>query len=110
MEWLLGRDHLIGHAWFMRAESRADVDEVMRRKVIPLIAEYFYDDWDKVRAVLGGTDDFVHGETLKPPPGLGGGERRRRWTVRSDFPDDAYDKLIAGRKEAADAPDGPGVG
>ena len=71
----------------------------MRRKVIPLIAEYFYDDWEKVRAVLGGTDAFVQREKLKPPPGLEGeGETRYRWTVRNDFPPGAYEDLIADGK------------
>ena len=99
LEWLVGRDHLIGHAWFLKARSREAVDEVMRRKVIPLIAEYFYDDWEKVRAVLGGTDAFVQGEKLEPPPDLdGGGEKRYRWTVREPFPEGAYEELIAGAK------------
>ena len=99
LEWLVGRDHLIGHAWFLKANSRGAVDEVMRRKVIPLIAEYFYDDWEKVRAVLGGTDAFVQGEKLEAPPDLdGGGEKRRRWTVREPFPAGAYEELIAGGK------------
>ena len=99
LEWLVGRDQLIGHAWFLGAKSREAVDEVMRRKVIPLIAEYFYDDWEKVRAVLGGTDAFVQREKLKPPPGLEGeGETRYRWTVRNDFPPGAYEELIAGGK------------
>ena len=99
LEWLVGRDHLIGHAWFLKANSREAVDEVMRRKVIPLIAEYFYDDWEKVRAVLGGTDAFVQGEKLEPPPGLdGGGEKRYRWTVREAFPVGAYEELIAGEE------------
>ena len=99
LEWLVGRDHLIGHAWFLKANSREAVDEVMRRKVIPLIAEYFYDDWEKVRAVLGGTDAFVQGAMLEPPPDLdGGGEKRNRWTVREHFPEGAYEELIAGGK------------
>ena len=101
LEWLLDRDHLIGHAWFMTAGSRAEVDEVMRHKIIPLLAEYFYEDWAKIRAVLGGGDDFVRGEPLNRPPGLddGGYEDgdRSRWTVRDEFVEDAYDRLIRGR-------------
>ena len=98
LEYLIDRDHLIGHAWLMGARTKADVDRIMRHKIIPLIAEYFYDDWRKVRAVLGGTDDFVQGETLNPPPGLDdtdAGEDRRRWTVRDAFEEGAYDRLIA---------------
>ena len=99
LEWLLGRDHRIGHAWFLSASSRQDVDEIMRRKVIPLIAEYFYDDWEKVRAVLGGTDAFVTGKELETPPGLdGAGETRFRWAVRPSFAEDAYAELLAGDK------------
>ena len=97
LEWLLDRDHLIGHAWFMSARTKADVDDAMRRKIIPLLAEYFYEDWAKVRAVLGGGDDFVERHRLSPPPGLdddGTDEERHRWTVRDNFPEGAYDGLI----------------
>ena len=94
-----GPDHLIGHAWFFKAKSKTDVDEIMRRKVIPLIAEYFYDDWEKVQAVVGGTDAFVRRERLDSPPGLdGGGEMRYRWTVGEEFPEGAYKELIDGGK------------
>ena len=105
LEYLIDRDHLIGHAWLMGAKTKADVDEIMRRKIIPLIAEYFYDDWRKVKAVLGNTKDFVRDEPLNPPPGLGDEDERFRWTVRKSFPDGAYGRLVAGAQQADDKPD-----
>ena len=97
LEWLVDRDHLIGHAWLMGAETKADVDRIMQRKIIPLIAEYFYDDWEKVRAVLGGTNDFVKKEELSLPPGIEDvGEARYRWTVQKKFTAEAYDRLVKG--------------
>ena len=104
LEYLVDRDHLIGHAWLMEAETRNDVDTAMRRKIIPLIAEYFYDDWSKVQSVLGGTDHFVERQRLSTPPGLESdlGEARFRWTVRETFPDDAYEHLV---RPAPVAPD-----
>ena len=97
LEYLVDRDHLIGHAWLMGAQTKAEVDDIMRHKVIPLVAEYFYDDWQKVRSVLGGTDDFVRKESLKAPPGLQDAEadeQRYRWTVQSEFKETAYSDLV----------------
>ena len=96
LEYLVDRDHLIGHAWFMDARKRDDVDEIMRHRIIPLIAEYFYDDWSKVNAVLGGTGHFVKRDRLKRPPGLEDdtGEDRFRWTVQDPFAEDAYEHLV----------------
>ena len=108
LEYLIGRDHLIGHAWLMNVGTKAEVDDIMRRKIIPLIAEYFYDDWRKVRAVLGNTDDFVRGERLSPPPGLNEADmdERFRWTVRDDFATDAYRRLIQGQPTSPGADTG----
>ena len=103
LEYLIDRDHQIGHAWLMETETRDDVDAVMRHKIIPLIAEYFYDDWSKVHAVLGGTGHFVQRRRLDTPPGLENdiGEARYRWTVHRRFDGDAYRNLIDGAGSSA---------
>ena len=101
IEYLFDREHQIGHAYFIRCATRADVDEVMRHKVIPLLAEYFYEDWAKVAAVLGDGDDgegdregrFIDRRRLKAPKGLGGDEdaaSRYRWSVRDTFSYDGF--------------------
>jgi 5-methylcytosine-specific restriction endonuclease McrBC GTP-binding regulatory subunit McrB len=101
IEYLFDREHQVGHAYFIRCETRRDVDEVMRHKIIPLLAEYFYEDWAKVAAVLGDGDDgengregrFIDRQRLKAPGGLGGEEDaapRFRWRVRDSFSYDGF--------------------
>ena len=77
----------------------------MRHKIIPLIAEYFYDDWSKVQAVLGGRDHFVGRRRLNAPPGLEAdtGEDRYRWTVQETFAEDAFEHLIEPGKQHDDS-------
>jgi len=100
LEYLIDRDHLIGHAWLMHIESRDALDECMRRKIIPLIAEYFFEDWSKVHAVLGGGNGFLRQKKLKPPKGLSEdiGDDRYRWRLREKFEANAYDELIGHSK------------
>jgi len=51
------RDHRIGHAFFMRVGSDAAAfNAAFRGKVLPLLQEYFFNDWDGVRYVLGEKD------------------------------------------------------
>lgn len=56
IEYYLDREHQVGHAFFINCASKADVDAVMARKIIPLLCEYFFEDFGRVADVLGQTD------------------------------------------------------
>ncbi len=53
LEVLLGRDHLIGHSFFMELDTISDLRKVFFDKIIPLLQEYFYGDLPKISLVLG---------------------------------------------------------
>jgi DNA polymerase III delta prime subunit len=59
---LIDRDHQVGHSYFMGVKDTADLHFVWYHRVVPLLQEYFHNDSERLRAVLGR--DFV--KTLEP--------------------------------------------
>lgn len=62
LEVLVDRDHMIGHAFFMKVQDIETLKQVFHYKVMPLLQEYFYGDWSKIYLVLGGS--FVQEKTV----------------------------------------------
>ncbi|MEX6520010.1 McrB family protein [Fusobacterium animalis] len=53
IEFLLDREHTIGHSYFLNINTFEDLVQVFRNSIIPLLQEYFYDDFEKIKSVLG---------------------------------------------------------
>ncbi|WP_240009719.1 McrB family protein [Marinomonas algicola] len=63
IEVLYDREHTLGHAFFMNVKKCLDESDydaafeelvhAFQNKIIPLLQEYFFDDWNKIRLVLG---------------------------------------------------------
>ncbi|EGD8486336.1 AAA family ATPase [Escherichia coli] len=62
IEALYDREHTLGHAFFMPVKNALDTSDeetafkqlkiAFQKKIIPLLQEYFFDDWNKIRLVL----------------------------------------------------------
>ena len=53
---LYDREHMIGHAYFMPLKDNPTIEtmaEIFSNNIIPLLQEYFYEDYEKIRLVLG---------------------------------------------------------
>ena len=56
IEVLYDREHCIGHAYFMALKEDPRLEtlaEIFRKRILPLLEEYFFEDWHKIRLVLG---------------------------------------------------------
>lgn len=52
IEYLLDREKIIGHAFFIGVENLNDLKSIFQNKIIPLLQEYFYNDYALINAVL----------------------------------------------------------
>ncbi|MGC9458846.1 McrB family protein [Vibrio genomosp. F10] len=62
IEILYDREHMLGHAFFMPVKKTLEeqgeeqafeaLELVFKNKIIPLLEEYFFEDWEKIRLVL----------------------------------------------------------
>lgn len=58
IEVLYDREHTLGHAFFIGLQNEekqniAELKNIFKNKIIPLLQEYFYEDYAKIQLVLG---------------------------------------------------------
>jgi 5-methylcytosine-specific restriction protein B len=65
IEALLDRDHCIGHSYFIKikSEDTAALKQTFENKIIPLLQEYFYHDYEKIALILG--KGFIERKEIK---------------------------------------------
>lgn len=66
IEYLYDREHTIGHAFFTDLKDDATLEKlqsIFEKSVIPLLQEYFYEDYQKIQLVLG--DNAKSDDSLK---------------------------------------------
>ncbi|TLM88998.1 hypothetical protein FDY95_22650 [Hymenobacter jeollabukensis] len=87
LEYLLGRDYCLGHAWLMGVSSLEGLQAVFRNKVIPQLQDFFPGNWGRLGQILGKR--FVTERALATSPLLTFGEEdepegRSLYTIRNE--------------------------
>lgn len=102
IEALLDREHKLGHAYFLplrQSPTLQTLAHIFRRQVLPLLQEYFFDDWERIRWVLndhrkkapaltfvhasGPSFEALFGADVQVP------QHRQSWTINTE----AFDHL-----------------
>lgn len=56
ISFLLSSDYHIGHAFFTNINSIEDLNRVFSEKIVPLLEEYFYEDYEKIQLIFNDLD------------------------------------------------------
>ena len=68
IEYYYDREHAVGHAYFMNSDgcikTLYELREVFSTKIIPLLQEYFFDDYERIRLILNDDNTFI--ECISP--------------------------------------------
>jgi 5-methylcytosine-specific restriction enzyme B len=67
IEYLYDRDHTIGHAYLIDVKTLNELKFAFKNKIIPLLAEYFYEDWENIDRVLNKNGFIIDSEKGSDP-------------------------------------------
>ena len=64
IEFLLDREHTIGHSYFLNISTFEELVKVFKNSIIPLLQEYFYDDFEKIKYIFAN-NDFITSKNIQ---------------------------------------------
>ncbi|EMF7730714.1 McrB family protein [Campylobacter jejuni] len=97
IEYLLDREKTIGHAFFVSVENLEDLKKVFQNKIIPLLQEYFYNDYALINEVLNDNgmifEDTKDDKYLQKIKNLDSVNSERSIYNIASFDDKIWDKI-----------------
>ncbi|EJO1483339.1 TPA: AAA family ATPase [Campylobacter jejuni] len=97
IEYLLDREKTIGHAFFIGVENLEDLKSIFQNKIIPLLQEYFYNDYALINAVLNNNgmifEDKKDDKYLQKIKNLDSVNSKRSIYNIASFDDKIWDKI-----------------
>jgi len=105
IEALYDREHMIGHSFLMHLKNVKDLNHAFNNKILPLLEEYFYDDWQKIKLVLADSSDLFYEEVSYGPDLFKGMENETeqkesyRRASSSDIKKDAFIRIYKSSSE-----------
>ena len=63
IEFLLDREHTIGHSYFLNISTFEELVKVFKNSIIPLLQEYFYDDFEKIKTIFSN-NGFIFSKNI----------------------------------------------
>lgn len=76
IEILLDKDHMIGHAYLIGVKTKNQLCEVFRNRIIPLLEEYFFSDYEKIQLILGDNTEFNKDKANQVVKGNSAGDQK----------------------------------
>lgn len=65
IEDLFDRDHVLGHTYLMGISSFEDLVQRFQDQIIPLLQEYFFEDWRKIQRVFNDVEEPIERQIVQ---------------------------------------------
>ncbi|WP_444897681.1 AAA family ATPase [Microbulbifer sp. SSSA005] len=106
IEALLDRDHLIGHSYFLPLcglpleERESKLASIFQQQILPLLQEYFFDDWQRIGWVLNDPAKHPHHRFITE-----GGQQQLNELFPADIASQINERRFSLNTEAFTQPD-----